>query len=372
MKLPSDPLPEHLLELLADQDPGRALAALHRPRKDLRDLAAMLSGGADEILEEMAVSARMSSLKHFGRTVQLYIPIYLSNRCVGGCPYCGFKAVERIQRGTLTMEQITDQTQAVARMGMRHVLLVSGDTPKDVDVGYLCDAVARIKKLMPSVSIEVAPLAEEDYRRLARAGLDGVTLYQETYDREAYTALHAKGPKKDYDWRMGTLDRAGAAGIRTLTAGALWGLASWREEAIRLGLHLRDLTKRWWRSQIQVGLPRLRRVPSDFKIPCHVTDRDLTHLVVALRNYIHELGIVLSTRETPTFRDGLFPLGVTQMSAGSSTSPGGYTDEVELGGQFEVVDERSPEDVALMLKERGYDPVWKDWDSAFGEGERSC
>ncbi len=361
-------LTDKLKELLANEHPGPVRGAMAARRKSGADLALLLSPGADSCLEEMAGAARAASLRNFGRTIQLYMPLYLSNHCTGRCPYCGFRRDAKIHRASQSLEEIVEECRVIAAKGMRHVLLVSGDVPRDVDVDYLAKAITRLKTFMSHVSIEVAALAEDDYLRLALAGLDGVTLYQETYDHGIYKHLHDGGPKEDFEHRLHTLDRAGAAGINTLTLGALWGLAPWRREALMLGLHAFELSKRWWRSRIQLGVPRLKQVPDDFVINNPIDDRTLTHILVAMRLFIGEMGLVLSTRESPDLRDALIPLGVTQMSAGSSTRPGGYSGGLPMGDQFEVVDMRSPAQVARALRDRGYDPVWKDWDRGFGPG----
>ncbi len=359
---------EKLGDLLANKHPGPVRDALAARRKSSADLALLLSPGADSCLEEMAVAARAASLRNFGKTIGLYMPLYLSNHCAGRCPYCGFRRDAKIHRASLSLEEIIEECRVIAAKGMRHVLLVSGDAPRDVDVDYLAQAITRLKTFMSHVSIEVAALPENDYLKLASAGLDGVTLYQETYDHGIYKQLHDGGPKEDFEHRLHTLDRAGAAGIHTLTLGALWGLAPWRQEALNLGLHAFELQKRWWRSRIQLGMPRLKKVPDDFIIPNPIDDRTLTHILVAMRLFIEEMGLALSTREPPDLRDALIPLGVTQMSAGSSTRPGGYSNGDSLGDQFEVVDMRSPAQVARALQDLGYDPVWKDWDRGFGPG----
>jgi 2-iminoacetate synthase len=352
---------------LANPDPEPVRSAIRTRRKGPRELALLLSPGADPLLEELAGEAHAATLRHFGRTVQLYAPLYVSNRCAGRCPYCGFRGDQRIARVSLTVEEAAAEGRAISRLGIRHVLLVSGDAPGDVDPRYLA-AVARTLKrgAFDSVSVEVAPLEEAGYRALAEGGaIDGVTLYQETYDAARYAALHVAGPKADYGYRLGALDRAGAAGIRALTAGALWGLAPWREEALALGLHAEALSRRWWRSRVQLGIPRLKNVPAGFEIPHPVDDRALAHVVVALRLYLEEAGIALSTREPPALRGALVPLGITQMSAGSRTRPGAYTIGDAGGEQFRVVDDRKPDEVAGVLSASGYDPVWKDWDRGF-------
>jgi len=355
--------------LLANRDPQLVRAAIGCRRKGPRELALLLSPGADEVLEEIALAANRVTLERFGRTLQLYAPLYVSNSCVGRCPYCGFRGDQRIRRVSLSADEAIAEGEALARLGIRHVLLVSGDAPRAVDPEYLV-AVARALKRgrFDSVSVEVAPLEDGGYRVLAAGGaVDGVTLYQETYDRGRYAALHAGGPKADYGFRLEALDRAGAAGIRSLTAGALWGLSPWREEALALGLHAEELSRRCWRSRVHLGMPRLKNVPAGFEIPNPVDDRALAHAVAALRLYLPDSGIVLSTREPAALRDALLPLGITQMSAGSRTRPGAYTIGDGSGQQFAVSDERTPAEVASAVRARGYDPVWKDWDRGFGD-----
>jgi 2-iminoacetate synthase len=320
------------------------------------------------VLEEIAQRARQVTLARFGRTVQLYVPLYLSNHCVGHCPYCGFRRDQSIKRRTLTPDEIAQEAEAIGRTGMRHILLVAGESPKQIDIDYLSASIALLKKSFSNVAVEVAPLEEDGYKKLVAAGVDGVTLYQETYDSTLYNKYHSRGPKADYDYRLDALDRAGAAGVRNLTVGALWGLSKWRHEALRLGLHAHYLQKKWWKSQILAGLPRLHDVPSDFAVPYPLDDRSFVHIIVALRVFFEDLGIVISTRESPELREKLVLLGTTHMSAGSKTEPGGYCAEQVSGSQFPVSDHRSPEEVARSLTAMGYDPVWKDWDPSFTMG----
>lgn len=355
-----------LWETLENRDQAAVRRALARRRKTPRDLALLLSVGADALLDEIAERARRVALERVGRAVQLYAPLYVSNRCVGGCPYCGFRADRSIERRVLTLDEIASEATQLERSGLRHVLLVAGDDPRRVDVGYLCAAIRVLRRSFASVAIEVAPLAEAGYRALVEAGADGVTLYQETYDEEVYHAMHARGPKADYHFRLEALDRAGAAGMRKLTAGVLFGLAPWRRDALRLGLHMQHLMRRWWRSSVSFGVPRLRWVPADFVIPHPFVDRSLIHVMIALRAYLGDVGIAVSTRESPELRDSLVPLGVTMMSAGSRTEPGGYSEPGVAGDQFEISDSRSPAEVAAALCSLGYDPVFKDWDRGLG------
>jgi 2-iminoacetate synthase len=349
---------------LDNGDPGRARRALCCQRRGPRDLALLLSPGADHILEEMAEEAHRITLERFGKTMQLYAPLYLSNRCAGRCPYCGFSAGQAIQRRALTIEEIAREAALLREAGMQSILLVSGDDPRHVDVPFLARAIEAVMALVPSVSLEVAPLPEAGYAALAQAGADGVTLYQETYDRERYADLHRCGPKADFDFRLEALSRAGGQDFCKLTVGALWGLSPWRREALSLGLHAAHLQKRCWRSHVSVGLPRLRQVPENFHIPAPLGDRAFVLVIVALRIFLPDAGLVLSTRERPDFRDRLVPLGITQMSAGSRTHPGGYGVDPDAGEQFEVADRRAPSEIAAVLTASGYEPVWKNWDRA--------
>ncbi len=357
---------ERCAPFLENTDPNRVLEAAARRRKRPRDLALLLSRGADEVLAALCDRAHHITLARFGKAMQLYAPLYISNHCVGSCLYCGFRGDKRIKRRDLSIEEIEADAAHLVDANLRHVLIVAGEDPRRVDIDRLVLTVQRLKQMVPSVSIEVAPLEEDDYRRLAEVGLDGVTLYQETYDAERYATYHKKGPKADFAFRLEAMDRAGRAGIHKLTVGSLWGLAPWREEALMLGMHTAHLQKTHWKSTIAMGLPRLKEVPDDFSIPFPVEDRAFAHIIAAMRIYFEDAGLVLSTREPEGLREKLIPLGVTQMSAGSKTEPGGYSAPGEATDQFPVSDERKPEEVADALASLGYDPVWKDWERTFG------
>jgi len=363
-----------LLTLLENQDPEpvrRVLSrALSGAARTARELALLLSPGADELLEEMAQRAHCITVERFGRTMQLYAPLYVSNRCIGNCPYCGFGRQHRISRRALTLDEVEKEASLLREMGMQSVLLVAGDDPNRVSVDFLVDAIRAVHRIVPSVSVEVAPLATEAYRALEAAGADGVTLYQETYDREQYAALHKNGPKAGFDNRLTALSRAGEANFCKLNPGVLFGLSEWRLDALKLGIHARLLEIRYWRSHISIGLPRLRQVPDGFEIPHPLCDRDFVHVIVALRLLLNDAGLVLSTRESPTFRSHLMRLGITQMSAGSSTQPGGYAEKSAAGEQFHVADHRPPNEVAAALLDAGFEPVWKNWERAFTGGDR--
>ncbi|HLF39830.1 MAG TPA: 2-iminoacetate synthase ThiH, partial [Acidimicrobiia bacterium] len=339
-----------------------------RPRRTLDDFAALLSeaAAAPEALEEMARIARETTVRRFGRTMHLFAPLYLSNECVSVCTYCGFSAGNDIARRTLTVEEVEAEGRELARRGFRHLLLVSGEHARIVSKEYLRDCVAALAPFVPSLSLEVQVWDTHTYRSLAKAGCDGLVVYQETYDRETYGAVHRKGKKRNYDWRLAAPDRAAEAGMRRLGVGALFGLhPDWRTEALALAAHARALTRRWWRAEVTVSLPRLRPCAGSPVVPAGtLDDRSFVQLLCALRLLLPDVGAVLSTREAPAFRDAVLPLGVTHLSAGSHTEPGGYTGPSEAEPQFSVADERSPAEMAARLRAAGYDPVWKDWHRA--------
>ncbi len=361
---------ERLRELMARAGPGDVRRALGREQLFPEDLAALLSPQAVPHLEEMAHLAHRHTRRHFGRTIGLYIPLYLSNVCTADCTYCGYAVRSGRQgaRRTLNPAEIRTECRILAGHGFQSVLLLSGDAPKAMPAEYLAQAVAIAREYFASVSVEVYALEEDDYRNLVARGLEGVTLYMETYHRETYSQVHLKGKKKDFDHRLGAIERAGRAGARRLSIGALLGLYDWRMDGFWTALHARHLQKECWQSAIAVSLPRLKAVPPRHSIRYPLSDRELVQLMLALRVFLPEAGFNLSTRERAGLRDRLIPLGVTMMSAGSSTRPGGYSncDEDTLE-QFEIEDRRSPAEVAEAIRRAGYDPVWKDFDRAFVE-----
>ena len=329
--------------------------------------------------------------RHFGKTMRLFAPLYLSNECVNSCAYCGFsRENDAILRVTLEIEQVAAEARHLAAQGFRNILLVAGEHPKFVSGDYLKLCIERLRSEIPSLSLEVAPMEREEYIPMVEAGAEGLVVYQETYDQEAYRELHTAGPKKDYRWRMDAPERAHAAGFRRIGVGALFGLSEWRGEATALAAHLFHLQRVCWDSVLTVSLPRLRPAAGAFQPRQPFDDRDLTQLICALRVTFPQIGIVLSTREPAPLRDALLPLGVTMMSAGSHTEPGGYTGQggdqlhrtvkgkkVESscqGGmateQFAISDDRTPAEVAAMLESQGLEPVWKDWDRVILRNEK--
>ncbi len=343
-------------------------AALAREHRSMRDLAALMSPVARPRLEAMAQAAQKLTRRYFGRTISLYAPIYLSNICAADCVYCGFAACsgETSPRLTLSPDEVRRECEALAQMGYQNVLLLTGEAPKRVTVEHIAEAVAVGREYFPGVSVEIYALDEAGYTQLVESGLEGVTLYMETYHPSTYETVHLRGQKKDYAYRLEAMERAGRAGVRRLSLGALLGLYDWRIDALWLALHAQYLRQHCWRSAVNLSFPRLRHAPSRFRIPHPVSDAELVQLLLAMRLFLPEAGFNLSTREAPQFRDRLIPLGITAMSAGSSTKPGGYADGASGAlEQFEVDDTRPPAEVVEAIRRAGYDPVWKDFDRAF-------
>ncbi len=338
--------------------------ALVRGVRTIEDFACLLSEAAAQRLEDMARRAHDLTLQRFGRTIQLFAPLYVSNECANICTYCGFSLDNDIVRKTLTIPQITAEAELLGAKGFRHLLLVSGEHAKYVPVQYLEEAAGALAGKFPSIAIEVGPLSEAEYKRLVLKGVDGLIVYQETYDKKSYDEHHLKGKKRDFEWRLETPDRAARAGMRRLGIGILLGLADWKTDAISLVAHAKYLLNRYWQSILTVSVPRLRPAAGGYEPKVQISDRHFVQLICALRLALPDVGIVLSTREPANLRDGLVKLGVTHMSAGSSTEPGGYSTPAESEKQFEVEDTRSPEKVARMLEALGYEPVWKDWEEA--------
>ncbi len=330
-------------------------------RLGLAELAVLLSPAAGARLEELALAARETTLRRFGRAVRLFAPLYVSNACLSSCTYCGFAKGLPVVRRTLDLDEVEAEGRLLAERGFRHLLLVSGEHRVEVSADYLVAVLERLRPLFPSLSIETQTWSDDTYARLVRAGLEGVVHYQETYDRARYAEVHVAGWKRDYDRRLSSFDRAAAAGARRLGIGALLGLApDWRADVLALGAHAAFLSRRHWRTEVSVALPRIKPSASDFPPVVVVSDAEFVQAHAALRLFGPDLALTLSTREPAGMRDGLARIAVTTMSAGSSTEPGGYGSAGTAQEQFSISDERSPAEVAAMLVRAGYEPVWKD------------
>jgi 2-iminoacetate synthase len=351
---------------IAGRGPADVRRALDRARRglSLEDFGALLSPAAVPFLEEMAQLSHELTVERFGRTMQLYAPLYLSNVCANVCTYCGFSAQNRIARKVLTDEEIVREAEALRGLGFDHVLLVTGESGR-VGSAYLARALRLLRPFFSSLAIEVQPLAEAEYSALAADGLSAVLVYQETYDPAVYPRHHLRGPKADLEYRLDTPDRLGRAGLKKIGLGALFGLSDWRADAWFVGLHLRHLERQYWRTRYSLSLPRLRPHEGGDIAITPFTERDLVQAACAYRLLSHEAEISLSTRESGAFRNRAFRLGFTSMSAGSRTNPGGYAVAPDSLEQFAIDDGRSPAEVAAFLRREGYEPVWKDWDPTY-------
>ncbi|MBN1958326.1 MAG: 2-iminoacetate synthase ThiH [Desulfuromonadales bacterium] len=355
-----------ILDRITNASSERIDAALNSSRLSLEDFAALLAPQiSDEQLEMLAIRSQKITRQRFGRIILLYAPLYLSNECHNGCKYCGFNAENHLQRKTLSLEEIEREAIALRRQGFRHMLLLTGEAPEVAGIDYLEEAVKIIKHYCGSVSIEVFPMDTQGYTRMVSAGIDGLALYQETYDQELYRELHPYGPKSDYNYRLLAPEQAGEAGLRKIGIGSLLGLGDSLSDVFYSGLHALFLARKYWKTHISVSFPRIRPAEGSFQPRSIVSDRQLTQFICAMRLLLPDAGLVLSTREDAGLRDNLLALGITQMSAGSCTAPGGYSGNATDSQQFEVSDHRSPAEIEALLKAKGYEAVWKDWDMAF-------
>lgn len=375
----------HLNELVSVATENDIQRILDKRVLNFEDFAMLLSDAATNKLELLCQRSSLLTQQRFGKVIRLFAPLYVSNECINNCQYCGFSRDNNILRLTLSIDDVIKEAKDLYQKGFRNILLVAGEHPKYVSNGYMNECIKAIRDFIPTIGLEIGPMESVDYQPLVKEGAEGLVVYQETYDRSVYSNMHTAGPKKDFDWRLETPERAYQAGFRRIGIGALFGLADWRYEAMALASHAQFLTRKCWKSSFTVSFPRLRPCAGEFQPLTELSDRHLVQLVAAFRLLLPDIGIVLSTREPSILRDGLLPLGITHASAGSHTEPGGYTGagkqdlhhtlrgrrvEADLGsvdensatGQFDISDNRSPEQVASFLHSIGYEPVWKDWD----------
>lgn len=347
-----------------DADVRRALSKRH---PDVEDFMAMISPAADKYLEQMAHLSRMYTRERFGKTINMFIPIYITNSCANSCVYCGFHVQNKMPRTILTESEIVREYEAIKKLGpFDNLLVLTGENPAKAGVDYIARALDLAKPYFNNLQVEVMPLSADDYALLCRHGLNGVICFQETYHEANYKKYHPRGPKSDYEWRLNGYDRMGMAGVHKIGMGALIGLEDWRTDVTMLAYHLRYLEKTYWRTQYSVNFPRMRKAENGgFQPSVEMTDRELAQLTFAMRIFDHDVDISYSTRETPEVRNNMATLGVTTMSAESHTDPGGYCCYPNALAQFEVSDPRTARQVEADLKRLGMEPVWKNWDTAF-------
>lgn len=350
---------DDLIQQVTDEDVRRVLSKTSCTKDDFLTL---MSPAASRHLETMAQKASQLTLQHFGRIVHLFTPLYLSNYCANHCVYCGFNCSNDIPRTQLTTEQLEEEAKAIAATGLKHLLILTGEARAKASPEYLESCMEVLRKYFPSVSIEIYAMEEDEYARMVTAGVDGLTIYQETYDEKLYAKLHPRGPKKDFRYRLDAPERGCRAGMRVVNIGALLGLGDWRHDALVTAMHAAYLMDRYPEVDIAVSLPRMRPHVGEFQPTSIVSDSDMVQFMLALRIFLPRLGITVSTREAAEFRDNILPLGVTKMSAGVSTAVGGHSQDDEQVGQFDISDERSVDEMCAALRKRGYQPVFKDWE----------
>lgn len=357
-----------LVENATDADVRRVLAKARRNVKPLtpEDFAVLVSDAALPYMEEMGQLASYFTAERFGKTISMYIPMYVGNACTNKCVYCGFNHDNPFERKVLTLEEVEAECKAIKKLGpFENLLIVSGEYPALCGVDYLEKVLKICRPYFHNLTIEVQPMKARDYYRLTKAGLNGVVCFQETYHRDSYKKYHPQGMKSIFEWRLNGFDRMGDAGVHKIGMGALLGLEDWRGDIVMLARHLRYLQKKYWKTRFSVNFPRMCPSESGFKPKSIIDDRHLALATMALRIFDHDVDISYSTREKPFFRDNMIPLGVTSMSAGSKTDPGGYATAPDSLEQFETTDQRTPAEVEAAIKAHGYQPVWKDWDAIF-------
>lgn len=357
------------IDSVTDDDVRRVLAKARRNVKQLddNDFIVLISEAASGHLEEMAQLAHHFTLERFGKTISMYIPMYVSNACTNKCVYCGFNHDNPMTRTILTMDQVKAECEAIKKLGpFENLLIVSGEYPAICGTEYFEQVLAVCRPYFHNLTIEVQPMREAQYERLTHSGLNGVVCFQETYNKDAYKLYHPRGMKSIYEWRLNGYDRMGRAGVHKIGMGVLLGLqADWQTDVVMMARHLRYLQRKYWRTRYSVNFPRMCPSESGFQPNVVVNDRQLAQLTMAFRLYDHDVDISYSTRESDKFRHNMMLLGVTSMSAGSRTEPGGYVSTPEALEQFTVTDGREPDQVAADIRSNGYDVVWKDWDSVF-------
>ncbi|RZK82308.1 MAG: 2-iminoacetate synthase ThiH [Pedobacter sp.] len=340
------------------------LRALATKKRTLEDFKALISPSAEPYLEQMAALSQQLTLKRFGKVMQMYVPLYLSNECQNICTYCGFSYDNKLRRKTLSPMEIMQEVAAIKDMGYDHVLLVTGEANQTVHIDYFKKVLELIRPHFSHISMEVQPLDLNDYLELIPYGLNTVLVYQETYHQEDYKKHHPKGKKSNFQYRLETPDRLGKAGIHKMGLGILIGLEDWRTDSFYTAMHLSYLEKKYWKTKYSLSFPRLRPFSGGLEPKVEMNDRELVQLICAYRLFNEEVEMSISTRESASFRNNIIKLGITSISAGSKTNPGGYAVETTSLEQFEISDDRSPADIAKIIKAQGYEPVWKDWDNA--------
>lgn len=343
------------------QDINNIKRVISKNNLEIMDYLTLLSPQMDDtLLEEMAQKANQITKMQFGNTVSIFAPMYLSNICINNCKYCGFRRSNEIPRKKLTTEEIIKEAKKISEDGIKHVLLLTGESYIETPVEYIINAVKSVKKYFNSISIEIYPMDKENYIKLVEAGIDGITIFQETYHKETYANMH-EGPKSDFIYRLDTTERAAEAKMRTISIGALLGLYSPYFDSLCTAIHAKYLMDKYPECEVSVSFPRIRPEIGGFKAHSEIDDKLFVQFITAMRLFLHRVSITISTREDASLRDNLIGLGVTKISAGSKTDVGGYTLEDKSTEQFEISDSRTIKEISEMLYKKGHMPIFTDW-----------
>ena len=337
--------------------------ALDSDRRSPEDFAALLSPAAEPFLEEMAEKATLETRKHFGNSIYMFTPLYISNYCENYCIYCGFNCKNKIRRAKLNAEEIEKEMAAIAKTGIEEILLLTGESRKMSDVKYIGEACKIARKYFKMVGLEVYPMNSDEYRYVQECGADFVTVFQETYNSDKYETLHLAGHKRIFPYRVNAQERALMGGMRGVGFAALLGLDDFRKDAFATGMHAYLIQRKYPHAEIAFSCPRLRPIINNDKInPKDVHEPQLLQVVTAYRLFMPFASITISTRERAEFREHIIGMAATKISAGVSTGIGSHTEEEEKGDdQFEIADTRTFEEVHQAIIDRGLQPVTNDY-----------
>ena len=354
---------QELLTYLDKVDERDVMMSMKKHRPSLNDFINLIAPAAVNCIDSMREIATRNKKMHYGRTVKMYTPLYISNYCINRCQYCGFNSSLKKKRKRLSIDEVLQEARVIRDYGIDSLLLVSGEDPEYITVDYLVELTKQLKKIFSYIAIEIYPLDKHGYTRLFKAGVDGLTLYQETYDKHIYDKLHLSGPKANYANRLKFMEYGADAGFRVLGLGVLLGLYDWRIDTISMIAHAQWLKKRYWKSKIQFSFPRITAAEGSFEVPNAISDIELEQLVLAVRIIEPESEISISTRESEFFRDKAVLTTASTISAASSVVPGGYVDRKDDSlKQFSLNDNRSVKELDQDLRKIGLEPVYKDWD----------
>jgi len=316
---------------------------------------------SSQALEKLSLKARRITDYFFGRTILLYTPLYISDYCRNGCLYCGFSALNKIKRKKLSYREIEKEMSEIRNKGFNTILILTGEDRYHSSFEYILNTIKIARKYFSEILIEVYPLNEDEYRKLVENGLTGVTLYQETYDKNLYKKVHLFGPKKDFRWRLDAIERALKSKVKEINIGPLLGLnKNWQFDVYMTLMHARYIEKNYPDVEISISYPRIQRSFSKTKV-YPVSDKDFVKTIIITRIFLPRVQINISTREPPYIRDNLIGFGVTKMSAESKTVVGGHYITSNKEKQFEINDNRTLEEIMSVIRTKNYRPEFNNW-----------